>query len=149
MNEALRMDDEAGVDRWSIGDLRRDRLPLARVDRLLPGPELPTAVRAEIEKWLERVERRVDDLERRLLRLPEPPPERASGYTLFYLGSRGYEAVDCEGIAPDAGAPVVIGNKRFVVERTRRSPFPADPRPCLVLSPPSAQAAGSSPTTQV
>lgn len=129
------MHDEGGGDRWSIGDLRRGRSPVPRVDHLLAGLEASTPVRGEMETRLERLERRVDEFERRLHALTDRSSAHAAGYTLFLRGSRGYEVVDRDGVAPGVGTPVIIAGERFVVEGTRRSPFPSDVRPCLVLSP--------------
>jgi hypothetical protein len=136
------MDEEGGGDRWSIGDLRRDRSPLPRVDRLLAGLDASTPVRDEIEMRLERLELRVDEFEHRLGALTGRTSPDAAGYTLFTPGSGRYEIVERDGVAPDVGAAVSVAGARFVVERTRRSPFPSDARPCLVLSPlPKEQAA--------
>jgi len=127
------MHEEGGGDRWLIGDLRRDRSPLPRVDRLLAGVDTPLP-RDELEARLERLELRIDELERRL----RAPSSRTSipvaGYTLFIVGEHGYEIVDRDGIAPAVGAAVKLAGRTFLVERVRRSPFPSDARPCLVLS---------------
>jgi hypothetical protein len=86
-------------DRWSIGDLRR--------------------------------ERSFDDRLRALTGRASTP---AAGYTVFVPGSHGYEVVDLDGTPPVLGARLVIGGASFVVDRTRRSPFPSDPRPCFVIT---------------
>lgn len=128
------MDEEGAGDRWSIGDLRRDRPPVPRVDRLLARLDA-TAVRGEMEMRLERLERRVDEFEGRLRALAGRTSAQAAGYTLFIPGSAGYEIVERDGVAPDVGAELILAGTRFVVAGTRLSPFPSDPRPCLVLSP--------------
>jgi hypothetical protein len=129
------MHEEGGGDRWSIGDLRRDRSPLPRVDRLLAGVDASTTGRDATETRLERLEQRVDEVERRLRALMGRTSTPAAGYTLFMPGERGYEIVDRDGVAPAVGAAVILAGRSFVVEGTRRSPFPSDARPCLVLSP--------------
>jgi hypothetical protein len=91
--------EESSADRWSIGDLRRDRS--------------------------------FDD---RLRALTGRTPAPIAGYTLFLPGRRGYEVVDRDGTAPLIGARVVVGDATFLVDGTRRSPFPGDPRPCFVLT---------------
>ena len=143
MTEALLMREENGGDRWSIGDLR-DRSPTPRIDRLLAGAEASAPVRGELETRLERLEQRVDEFERRLGRLSDNGSTRAAGYTLFFRASRGYDVANRDGIAPDVGTSLIVEDQRYVVEGTRRSPFPADTRPCLVLSPlPPEQTADS------
>src|SRR5579864_8714994 len=132
------MDDEDGGDRWSIGDLRRDRSPMPRVDRLFTAAEAPDSAWRKIETRLERLEQRVDELER-LRRLSERRPTRAAGYILLFPGSRGYEIVEHDGLAPAVGATITVAGRPFIVEGTRRSPFWPDDRPCLVLSPPPPQ----------
>lgn len=134
MAEALLVHEESG-DRWSIGDLRRDRSPMPRVDRLLAGLEASPPARGGVDTRLDSLERRVDEFERRLRELAGRGSAPASGYTLFLCGARGYDVVDRDGVAPELGAPVIVGDERYVVEGTRRSPFPSDARPCLVLSP--------------
>jgi len=104
------------------------------VDRLLSGDEPSTPV-WEVETRVERLEQRVDDLERR--QTPTTPRRGrapAAGYTLFFRGSGGYEIVDRDGVAPPVGTVIVVAGKRLVVEGMRRSPFPSDDRPCLVLA---------------
>lgn len=127
------MDDEDGGDRWSIGDLRRDRSPMPRVDRLFTAAEAPDPARGKIETRLERLEQRIDELER-LRRLSDRTSTKAAGYILFFPGSRGYEIVEHDGVAPAVGTPITVAGKPFIVEGTRRSPFWPDDRPCLVLS---------------
>ena len=105
---------------------------MAGVDRLLSGDEPSTPV-WEVETRVERLEQRVDDLERRQPPTPRGPAP-AAGYTLFFRGSGGYEIVDRDGVAPPVGTPIVVAGKRLVVEGMRRSPFPSDDRPCLVLA---------------
>jgi hypothetical protein len=96
---------------------------------------------------LERLELRVDEFERRLRALTGRASAPAAGHTLFVPGSRGYEIVERDGVAPDVGAAVILEGARFVVQGMRRSPFPSDARPCLVLSPiPPEQAANDSAT---
>jgi hypothetical protein len=127
------MHEEGGGDRWLIGDLRRDRSPLPRVDRLLAGVDT-SLPRNELESRVERLELQVDELERRLRALSGRTSIPVAGYTLFIVGGRGYEIVDRDGIAPAVGAAVELAGTTFLVERMRRSPFPSDARPCLVLS---------------
>lgn len=105
------------------------------VDRLLAGAEPAPPELEEMEARLERLQRRVDELER-LQRPADSGPAQAAGYTLFFRGAAGYEIVDREGPAPPVGTPIIVAGRRLVVEGLRRSPFPGDERPCLVLSPP-------------
>ena len=127
------MHGEGGGDRWSIGDLRSEGPPMRRVDRLLAGAQHVTHGR-EGETRLERLEHRVDEIEHHVRTLAGRARTRAPGYVLFLPGSRGYEIVEDDGVPPAVGAAVVLGGSRFVVEGMRRSPFPADSRPCLVLA---------------
>jgi hypothetical protein len=100
-----------------------------------------------METRLECLERRVDEFERRLRALTGRTSAQAAGYTLFIPGSGGYEIVERDGVAPEVGTAVILAEARFVVERARRSPFPSDARPCLVLSPaPPEQAADDTAT---
>ena len=109
---------------------------MPNVDHFLVAADPAIAVRDERELELSRLRRRIDELERQLAEQARPAVSQADGYTLFFRGSRGYEVVDCDGVAPAIGTSVVIRGEPFTVEAVRRSPFPSDRRPCLVVSPP-------------
>lgn len=100
-----------------------------------------------MESRLERLELRVDEFERRLRALTDRTSTSVAGYTVFMAGGRGYEIVDRDGVAPAVGAALDLAGRTFLVARRRRSPFPSDARPCLVLSAmPTGQAADSAAT---
>ena len=128
------MDEEGVGDRWLIGDLR-DRSQAPNVDHFLVGPETVAPIRDAREMELERLRRRVGELERHMGEAAKPAVSITTGYTLFFPWSGGYEVLDGDGALPAVGALLVVRGEQFVVDAVRRSPFPSDSRPCLVLSP--------------
>ena len=109
---------------------------MPNVDHFLVAPDPAMATRDEMELELSRLRRRIDELERQLGEQARQAISHADGYTLFFLGSRGYEVADGDGVPPAIGTSVAIRGEPFTVEAVRRSPFPSDRRPCLVASPP-------------
>ena len=75
-------------------------------------------------------------MEERLDRLaPSPLAEAEIGHTLFVATATGYTVVECDGPPPRPGDDVAVDDNAYRAERYRRSPFPADPRPCVVVQP--------------
>ena len=109
---------------------------MPNVDHFLVASDPAMAPRDERELELSRLRGRIDELERQLGEQARPAIAHADGYTFFFLGSRGYEVADGDGVAPAIGTSVVIRGEPFIVEAVRRSPFPSDRRPCLVALPP-------------
>lgn len=146
-----------GIDNWLIGRLRQQPRRTRGdevVERLLRPRAVPDAVtRLEaLEDAISELDLRLEtlELERSSSSAPpsaaerehgpelrlEPPAriEREHGHTFFVPTPQGYEIVEAEGPAPAPGASVTIGARLYTVEGSRRTPFPLDTRPCLVLA---------------
>ncbi|HXH96387.1 MAG TPA: hypothetical protein VNH40_04180 [Gaiellaceae bacterium] len=146
-----------GIDNWLIGRLRaQPRRPRGEevVDRLLRPRVVP-----DVATRLDAIEDAIGELNLRLEALalrqttrsattplrseradvwarlaPKDRTGRRPGHTFFVPTSKGYDIVEAEGPAPAVGASVTIGDRRYTVEGSRRTPLPLDARPCLVLT---------------
>jgi len=165
MEHPARADD--AIDSWQIRHLRQlPRRPRSAdvVEQLLRPREVPS-----IPERLEAVEDAIFELAMRLDAVeleqsraaprssdrtepaaphpaPESPPtvEPEPGHTFFVPSPKGYEIVEAEGAAPAPGTRLTLGGHRYAVQSRRRTPFPSDGRPCLVLARvPAAPASGS------
>ncbi len=165
MEHPARADDP--IDNWRIGHLRQQpRRPRGAdvVEQLLRPREVPS-----IPDRLEAAEDAIFELAMRLDAVeleqrraasrssdrtgpaaphpaPESPPtvEPEPGHTFFVPSPEGYEIVEAEGAAPVPGTSVTLGAHRYAVQSRRRTPFPSDGRPCLVLARvPTAPVTGS------
>lgn len=114
-------DSSSALDGWLIGRLRAE--PRAsRLGELLFDDQTAAA--------------RIEELEALVLelqaRLP-PPALVVAGHLLFCPSASGYTLVEADGPPPAAGEPVLVGGRRYRVERLGRSPLPRDARPCVFL----------------
>jgi hypothetical protein len=145
-----------GIDNWLIGRLRaQPRRPRGEevVDRLLRPRVVPdVATRldaiedaiAELSLRLEALTRqetrsaatplRLERADVRARLAPKDRTDREAGHTFFVPTSEGYDIVEAKGPAPAVGASVTIGDRRYTVAGSRRTPLPLDARPCLVLT---------------
>lgn len=57
------------------------------------------------------------------------------GHVLFVPTPAGYEIAEVEGPPPAVGESVRVGVHAYRAAGLRRSPFPRDDRPCIVLEP--------------
>jgi hypothetical protein len=134
--------DKARIDRDLIASLRENSRPL-RPEASLTTPSEPVtaedhangrlaAVVEDLLARLQRLEERLDHLERSNLR-------RASldGHTLFVSTASGYVVLERVGPPPEPGEEVVIDGNSYFAEGYRSSPFPADPRPCVIIARPA------------
>jgi hypothetical protein len=123
------------IDGWLIGRLRgrAERPEPSVVERLLAAPEsLSLDMRMEaMEDAVVQLRTRMRTLETELRKLADASAD--AGHTLFVPTAEGYAIVEAEGAAPALGERVVIDERVYVVEGSRRSPFPGDARPCLQL----------------
>jgi hypothetical protein len=128
--------DGQPIDGWLIGRLRRrpERVEPSVVEQLLTAPEsLSLDMRMEaMEQAVVDLRTRMQAAEAELRRLAAHPAE--PGHTLFVPTAEGYEIVESEGTPPAVGERIVIDERAYVVEGSRRSPFPRDSRPCLQLA---------------
>lgn len=56
-----------------------------------------------------------------------------SGHVLFVPTPAGYEIAEVDGPPPAVGERVEVGSSTYRAAGARRSPFPRDDRPCIVL----------------
>jgi signal peptidase I len=61
---------------------------------------------------------------------PEPAEPR---HLLFVPGTGGYELVEREGAVPASGTAVEVDGTVYTIANVRKSPLPADDRPCAFL----------------
>jgi hypothetical protein len=119
------------ADGWFIAHLRarprRHRLEEILLDRRLRGLDLHALV-----DQLELLEGEVADMKDRLLHAER---ERSPGHVLFFPTSDGYEVVEAGDPPPPIGQMLLLDGGCFRVQRTGRSPFPQDKRPCVFLEP--------------
>lgn len=132
------MSDKARIDRDLIPSLRENSRPL-RPEASLTTPSQPVAAEGDatgrlvsvvedLVAKLERLEERLDRLERSGLRRAN-----IAGHTLFVPTASGYAVVERVGPPPEPGEAVVVDGKSYFAEGYRSSPFPADPRPCVIV----------------
>jgi hypothetical protein len=76
----------------------------------------------------------VERLEARLRQLDNSPVgEELVAHTLFLSAASGYTIVERTGPPPQLGAEVHVDGRAYRAQRYRPSPFPADPRPCVIV----------------
>lgn len=107
------------LDSWRIKRLR-EQPRASRLDRLLLDEGGGATRIGELEA-------RVLELEARLA------AQAPAGHLLFRPTPHGYALVEVDGPPPELDQPLVVDGRRYAVQRTGRSPFPADRRPCLFL----------------
>jgi hypothetical protein len=117
------------ADGWFIAHLRgrprSHRLDELLLDRRLRGLDLHA-----LGDHLERLEGEVAHLKDRLLHTER---ERPLGHVLFFPTPDGYEVVEAGDAPPPIGQMLLLDAGCFRVQRTGRSPFPQDKRPCVFL----------------
>jgi hypothetical protein len=102
------------------------RLAAPNGERNTNGQRKPTP--DELLTRLERMEDRLRELE------SSHRSESALGaHTLFLSTSTGYSVVERHGPPPEPGEEIELEGHVYRAQRHRHSPFPADPRPCVVL----------------
>jgi hypothetical protein len=84
------------------------------------------------------IERRPRDAREPLRLLLGPtvePPREPIGYVLFVASPTGFSILECSDEAPSPDQLLLLEDGAYRIVSVRRSPFPADRRPCLVLEP--------------
>ena len=110
------------ADRPDAGDWLARRPLRAPLRRLLLDPVAePSDVAA--------LRARVEELEAQLGALAVP----ADGHVLFVPSPAGYAIVESAEAPPPVGQLLFVDGRPYAVAGVRRSPFPSDRRPCLVL----------------
>jgi hypothetical protein len=84
---------------------------------------------------IERQPRTAREPLRLLLRPTETAPKEPGGYVLFVAAPTGFSIVECDDEAPPPDQLLLLDDGVYRVVSVRRSPFPGDRRPCLVLEP--------------
>jgi hypothetical protein len=69
------------------------------------------------------------------LRLLLDSTDEPAGYVLFVAAATGFSIVERDGERPHPDAVLQVDDRAYRIVAVRRSPFPRDPRPCLVLEP--------------
>ena len=118
---------EAAADGWLIGKLRalprRHRLEEILLDRRLRELDV-----AGLAAHIADLELQVSELTARLV--PDGPPP---GHLLFFPTPEGYAIVEGDEPPPPVDQLLLLDAGVFRVQRSGRSPFPGDRRPCLFL----------------
>ena len=78
---------------------------------------------------------RLERLEERIGQLDGSSVTAAAleGHTLFVSTATGYTVIERDGPPPRPGDEVGVDGRAYRAQRYRRSPFPADPRPCVIV----------------
>jgi hypothetical protein len=135
--------DKARMDPGLIADLRERSRPL-RPEASLTRPSAPSGDAAGAEEPPEDV---LDDLIARLEHLEErlrllegarPGTAEIAAHTLFLSTATGYTVVERDGPPPLPGDEIELDGNVYRAQRFRRSPFPADSRPCVIVEPGAA-----------
>ena len=106
-------------DAWPIE--RQTRPARARLRVLLGGGAAP----GEVDRLLARIR----ELEARVAAAAEPP----GGYLLFVVSPAGFSIVECDEEPPPEDQLLLLDDGVYRIASVRRSPFPNDARPCLVV----------------
>jgi hypothetical protein len=72
---------------------------------------------------------------RLLLGPTEEPAQEPTGYVLFVASPAGFSIVECNDETPSPDQLLLLDDGAYRIVSVRRSPFPRDRRPCLVLEP--------------
>lgn len=132
------MVDKARIERTLIATLRESSRPL-RPEASLTRSTVHDADQAEALRHLQSV---VEGLAARIeaiegsLRRPDRASlaeEEADGHTLFVPTANGYVVVERDGPPPRPAEEVIVDGAPYRAQRYRHSPFPADPRPCVIV----------------
>jgi hypothetical protein len=70
---------------------------------------------------------------RLLLGPTEAPAQKPVGYVLFVAGPTGFSIVECSDDPPAPDQLLLLEDGAYRIASVRRSPFPRDRRPCLVV----------------
>jgi len=84
---------------------------------------------------IERQPRTAREPLRLLLGATEEPAREPTGYVLFVATPTGYSIVECNEDPPPPEQLLLLDDRAYRIAAVRRSPFPRDRRPCLVLEP--------------
>jgi len=84
---------------------------------------------ADLIMRLELVEERLRHLEN------SHAGKEVAAHTLFLSRATGYTIIERDGPPPRPGDDVQLDDDAYRARRYRHSPFPADPRPCIILEP--------------
>lgn len=131
--------DKARIDPGLIASLRERSRPL-RPEASLTQPFTPPHEEVQAE---ERLQPLIADLIMRLERAEERLRQlenshvgkEVAAHTLFLSTATGYTIIERDGPAPRPGDDVQLGDDAYRARRYRHSPFPADPRPCVIVEP--------------
>ena len=82
---------------------------------------------------IERQPRQAREPLRLLLGPTEEPAREPTGYVLFLAAPTGFSIVECNDEPPAEDQLLLLADGAYRVAAVRRSPFPRDPRPCLVV----------------
>ena len=83
---------------------------------------------------IERQPRTAREPLRLLLGPTEEPAREPTGYVLFVATPTGFSIVECND-EPPPDQLLLLDDGAYRIVAVRRSPFPRDRRPCLVLEP--------------
>lgn len=84
--------------------------------------------------FIERQPRTAREPLRLLLRPTEAQPEpEPAGYVLFVAAPTGFSIVECNDEPPSLDQLLLLEDGAYRITSVRRSPFPRDRRPCLVV----------------
>ena len=84
---------------------------------------------------IERQPRQAREPLRLLLGPTEQPVHEPTGYVLFVASPTGFSIVECNDETPSPDQLLLLDDGAYRIVSVRRSPFPRDRRPCLVLEP--------------
>jgi len=129
------MAEKARIDRGLIASLRERSRPLRPEASLTTPPAAGASQGPQPVALLESLLTRLERLEERVLRLERPRAAAAAGHTLFVPSPAGYAVLERSGPPPRPGETLVLDGRTYRATGYRCPPFPADPRPCVVLEP--------------
>ena len=131
------MSEKARIDPGLIASLRESSRPL-RPEASLTTPSAEAATGdGDLQAALQDLAARLERVEQRLARLDgyHHLDVEVDGHTLFVPTAGGYTTVEQAGPPPRPGNDVSVDGSTYRALSFRRSPFPGDLRPCVVVEP--------------